>query len=340
MKYKDYYEILGVARDADSSTIKSAYRKLARKYHPDVNKTKEAEEKFKDINEAYEVLSDKNKRQRYDSLGSNWQGGADWTPPPGFENFSFNFNQGGAQSFDFGGSGFSDFFSSLFGDMMGGMGTGQSSQSFSGFDFGGGRTSSRARRTQSTPKTEDLDITKTLNVTAKELFEGKPITVTFTEMEKCTQCHGGYCSHCGGTGIVSTPKTVKVKLPKGVEEGKKVRLKGEGKTDAYGRKGDLYLVVHFKDSEYSFDGDTITKEVELTPPEAVLGCSKDISTLHGKINIKIPAGVSSGQSLRLKQLGLPKASGYGDLNAKIKIIVPKNLSKEVIDLYKKIQSLS
>jgi curved DNA-binding protein len=340
MKYKDYYEILGVSRDADSSTIKSAYRKLARKYHPDVNKTKEAEEKFKDINEAYEVLSDKNKRQRYDSLGSNWQGGADWTPPPGFENFSFNFNRGGAQSFDFGGGGFSDFFSSLFGDMMGEMGAGQTSQGFSGFDFGGGRTSSRTRRTQPEQKAEDLDITKTLNVTAKELFEGKPITVTFTEMEKCTQCHGGYCSHCGGTGIVSTPKTVKVKLPKGVEEGKKVRLKGEGKTDAYGRKGDLYLVVHFKDSEYSFDGDTITKEVELTPPEAVLGCSKDINTLHGKINIKIPAGVSSGQSLRLKQLGLPKASGYGDLNAKIKIIVPKNLSKEIIDLYKKIQSLS
>ena len=114
MKYKDYYEILGVSRDADNAAIKSAYRKLARKYHPDVNKTKEAEEKFKDINEAYEVLSDKVKRQRYDSLGANWQGGADYTPPPGFENFSFNFNQGGAQSFDFGGSGFSDFFSSLF----------------------------------------------------------------------------------------------------------------------------------------------------------------------------------------------------------------------------------
>ena len=340
MKYKDYYEILGVSRDADASAIKSAYRKLARKYHPDVNKTKEAEEKFKDINEAYEVLSDKNKRQRYDSLGSNWQGGADWTPPPGFENFGFNFNQGGAQSFDFGGSGFSDFFSSLFGDMMGGMGAGQTSANFGGFDFGGGRTRS-SRRTQAEPKSEDLDITKTLNVTARELFEDKPISVTFTEMEKCTQCHGGgYCSHCGGTGIVSTPKTVKVKLPKGVEEGKKVRLKGEGKTDAYGRKGDLYLVVHFKDSEYTFDGDSITKDVEITPPDAVLGCTKDINTLHGKINIKIPAGVSSGQSLRLKQLGLPKSSGYGDLNAKIKIVIPKNQSKEVVDLYKKIRDIS
>ena len=343
MKYKDYYEILGVKRDADTAAIKSAYRKLARKYHPDVNKTKEAEEKFKDINEAYEVLSDKAKRQRYDSLGSNWQGGADYTPPPGFENFSFNFNQGGAQSFDFGGSGFSDFFSSLFGDMMGaGMGGARQTQAnFGGFDFTGGASSARQRRTSQAPKQEDLDITKNLNVTAKEIFDGKPISVTFNQMEKCTQCHGGgYCSNCGGTGIVSNSKTVKVKLPKGITEGKKVRLKGEGKADAYGNKGDLYFIVHFKDSEYDFDGENLIKEVDITPPEAVLGCSKEIETLHGKINIKIPAGVSSGQSLRLKQMGLPKTTGYGDLNAKIKIVVPKNMSKEVIDLYKQIQKLT
>ncbi len=344
MKYKDYYEILGVSRDADTASIKSAYRKLARKYHPDVNKTKEAEEKFKDINEAYEVLSDKNKRQRYDSLGSNWQGGAEYTPPPGFENFSFNFNNGGAQSFDFGGNGFSDFFSSLFGDMMGNINAGQAAgANFGGFDFGGGRrtTSGRTSRTKAAEPSENLDITKNLNVTARELFEGKPISVTFTEMERCRECSGGgYCSHCGGTGIISKPKNVKVKLPKGIEEGKKVRLKGEGKTDAYGRKGDLYLIVHFKDSEYTFDKDSITKEVEITPPEAVLGVSKNIQTLHGNISIKIPAGVSSGQSLRLKGLGLPLSSGYGDLNAKIKIVIPKNQSKEIIDLYKKIQSLS
>ena len=116
-------------------------------------------------------------------------------------------------------------------------------------------------------------------------------------------------------------------------------MKGEGKSDAYGRKGDLYFLVHFKDNEYQFDGENLCKDVEITPPEAVLGCSKDIQTLHGKINIKIPAGVSSGQSLRLKQLGLPKTSGYGDLNARIKIVIPKNQSKEVIDLYKKILSM-
>ena len=349
MKYKDYYETLGVKREATEAEIKSAYRKLARKYHPDVNKTKEAEEKFKEINEAYEVLGDKEKRQRYDSLGSNWQGGADYTPPPGFENFSFNFNQGGgAQSFDFGGGagGFSDFFASLFGDMMSSQGGARSAggfNSFNGFDFGN-MNQGTTQRTRSSRRTaepaENLDITKTLNVTARELFDKKPISITFTEMDKCGYCNGGgYCSHCGGTGIVSTPKTVKVNHPKGITEGKKVRLKGEGKTDQYGRKGDLYLIVHFKDSEYEFDGANLTKEVDITPPEAVLGCNKEITTLHGKINIKIPAGVSSGQSLRLKNLGLPSGSGYGDLNAKIKIVVPKNYSKEVIDLYKKIQEL-
>ena len=349
MKYKDYYETLGVKRDSTEAEIKSAYRKLARKYHPDVNKTKEAEEKFKEINEAYEVLGDKAKRQRYDSLGSGWQGGADYTPPPGFENFSFNFNQGGAQTFDFGGSGFSDFFASLFGDMMtggansagmGGFSNTSSKGGFGGFDFGGMNTGKRTSKRQAEPK-EDLDITKTLNITAKELFDKKPVSVSFNEIERCTHCSGnGYCPHCGGTGIISTPKSVKVKLPKDIKEGQKVRLKGEGKTDSYGRKGDLYLIIHMKDCEYEIEGTNLTKEVEITPPDAVLGCSKEISTLHGNITIKIPAGVSSGQSLRLKGLGLPDGTGYGVLNAKIKIVIPQNYNDEIKNLYKKINDLT
>lgn len=341
MKYKDYYEILGVSRSASDSEIKSAYRKMARKYHPDVNKTKEAEEKFKDINEAYEVLGDKQKRQRYDSLGSSWQGGADYTPPPGFENFNFNFNRDNTQSFNFdgGAGGFSDFFSSLFGDMMSGYKT-SSNSSFSGFDFNNTQ-SQRTNRRKSSSATEDLDITKTLNITAKEIFDKKPISVTFTDMEKCGFCNGGgYCSHCGGTGILSKPKTVKVKLPKDISEGSKIRLKGEGKAGQYGQKGDLYLIVHLKDSEYDIDGSNLTKEIEITPPEAVLGTSKDITTLHGNINIKIPPNVSSGQTLRLKGLGLPSNEGFGALNAKIKIIIPKNYSDEIKNLYKKIQELS
>lgn len=349
MEYKDYYEILGVKRDASEAEIKSAYRKLARKYHPDVNKTKEAESKFKDINEAYEVLGDKAKRQRYDSLGSNWQGGQSYTPPPGFEQFNFGGGNGGAyQSFNFNGEdlgGFSDFFSSLFGDMMMGGGARSQGMNFGGFDFGGpqqtasSRRSSRQRQTKTSK--EDLDITKTLNITAKDVFNKKPISVNFSEMNRCTQCppNGGYCTACGGTGFTNVTKSIKVKLPPEVKEGQKVRLKGEGKVDSYGQAGDLYLIIHFTDKEYEVDGTDLTKEIEITPPEAVLGTKKEISTLHGNIGIKIPPKTSSGQMLRLKNLGLPKKDGgFGNLNAKIKIIIPKNLTEKQIELYKQIQN--
>lgn len=351
MKYKDYYETLGIKRDATEAEIKSAYRKMARKYHPDVNKTKEAEEKFKEINEAYEVLGDKQKRSRYDSLGANWQGGADYTPPPGFENFNFGGGQG-YQQFNFNGQdmgGFSDFFSSLFGDMMGAGAAGGARGGFSGFDFGDmgaqqaytRRGTSSHRHTQ--PKAEDLDVTKTLNVTAKDLFSSDPITVRFNDMRKCTQCPGGggYCQACGGTGIINENKSLKVKLPKEVKEGQKIRLKGEGKVDAYGQKGDLYLIITPKDSEYEIKGSDLTKEVEITPPEAVLGCKKEIQTLHGKFTIKIPPMTSTGKSLRLKELGLPKKSGgFGNLNAKIKIVLPEKLSQKEIDLYKQLLKTS
>ncbi len=347
MEYKDYYETLGVKRDATEAEIKSAYRKLARKYHPDVNKTKEAESKFKDINEAYEVLGDKQKRQRYDSLGSNWQGGQSYTPPPGFEQFGFGGGQGGYQSFNFNGQdmgGFSDFFSSLFGDMMGG---GAQGMNFGGFDFGGAagpkqRTSSGRTRRQQEPKAENLDVTMNLNITVKDLFDKKPITVKFNNIERCTKCSGnaGYCSNCGGTGFVSEPKTIKVKLPPDISEGQKVRIKNEGKTDAYGRKGDLFLVINVKDKEYEVNGADLIKEIEVTPSEAVLGCKKEIETMHGKIAIKIPPKTSSGQALRLKDLGLPKkGGGYGNLNAKVKIVIPKNITDKQIELYKKIAEL-
>lgn len=347
MQYKDYYETLGVKRDATAAEIKSAYRKLARKFHPDVNKTKEAEQKFKDLNEAYEVLSDKEKRQRYDSLGANWQGGADFTPPPGYENFNFNFNQGGAQSFSFEDlGGFSDFFGSLFGDMMAGQRT-QTRQSSSGHRTRGLYEDFDFRHSQDHPyvhsarqqqaKTNTLDINQTLNVTAKDLFSKKPVLVRIKVMEKCPYCPQGkgFCPHCGGTGIISEQKAVNVKLPPEVKECQKIRLKGEGKTDNHGNTGDLYFTIHIKDSEYQIDGVNLTKEVEVTPPEAVLGCKKDIQTLHGNVGIKIPAGTSG--TLRLKSLGLPKKDGgYGDLNAKIKIVIPKKLSDKEIELYKKL----
>lgn len=346
MEYKDYYEILGVKREATDAEIKSAYRKLARKYHPDVNKTKEAESKFKDINEAYEVLSDKAKRQRYDSLGANWQGGQSYTPPPGFEQFGFGGAGGNYQSFNFNGQdlgGFSDFFSSLFGDMMmGGAASGRGRSGFGGFDFTGAQQAQSSRTSRRQAKSEDLDVTKNLNITLQDIFSQKPINVKYSDMKRCTQCPpgGGYCTACGGTGIINEQKSIKVKLPPEVKQGQKIRVKGEGKTDEYGNKGDLYLIVNITDSEYQVDGYDLTKDIEITPSEAVLGTKREIKTLHGNVNIKIPEKTSSGQMLRLKELGLPKkGGGFGNLNARIKIVIPKNLTDKQIELYRQIQNL-
>ena len=217
---------------------------------------------------------------------------------------------------------------------------------FSGFDFGGaqgfgGADFANAHRTSAKqPKQEDFDITKNVNLTAKDVFAGEPVSISFNQMDKCTQCNGsGYCSYCGGTGIVSNPKSVKVRIPKGVKEGQKIRLKGEGKKNPYGQDGDLYLIIHLKDSQYQIDGADLTKDIEITPAKAVLGGKADIETLHGKINIKIPEGVSTGKMLRLKNLGLPKDKGFGDLNVRIKIIIPDNLSKEQKQLYKRLAEL-
>lgn len=338
MEYKDYYKILGVERDATEAKIKSAYRKLARQYHPDVNKSPDAVNKFKDINEAYEVLSDKDKKSRYDSLGANWQQGANFTPPPGFE--GFNFNQ---QSYTNMGD-FSDFFGSIFGDLMGGARAQRSgrksSQSFSYEDlFGSSRAQSRRQTSQEPQKQENLDTTQDLYITAKDLMSDKPVNVKMNTVEKCLKCpgNGSFCSDCGGTGIISNTKNLTVKIPKGVKEGQKIRLKGEGKTDNYGRKGDLYFIIKFKDSEYLIDGENLTKNIEITPAEAVLGCKKDISTLHGIIGIKIPPETGNGKTLRLKDLGLPKKTGgFGNLNIKIIINIPSSISSKQKELYKKL----
>ena len=189
---------------------------------------------------------------------------------------------------------------------------------------------------------ENLDITQELNVTAKDLMADKPINVKMNNLEKCTKCSGGgtVCSECGGTGIVSRTRNLTVKFPKGIKEGQKIRLKGEGKIDNYGRKGDLYFSIKLKDSEYTLEDETLSKTVEITPAEAVLGCKKDVQTLHGIINIKIPPETRNGKTLRLKELGLPKKSGgFGNLNIKIAINLPKQISEKQKELYKKIMEI-
>ena len=349
MEYKDYYQILGIKKDATDAEIKSAYRKLARKYHPDVNKTKEAETKFKDINEAYEVLGDKQKRQRYDSFGSNWQGGAQFDPNQ-FSNMGFDFSQafGGGRGGNFSGfsggmggsmGGFSDFFKTLFGDFDAQYSTGP--QGFSSFN-GNQAGSFRRTKTSTQEKTETLDITQDLSLSVADLMKDGAISVTLKNIEKCTSCSGpgSICSNCGGTGFVNINRSLKVNIPKEVKEGQKIRLKNEGKTDNYGRKGDLYLKISFYDKNYEINGVDLTTKLDITPYEAVLGTSKEVATPHGKITVKVPANSNSGKTMRLKELGLPKKSGgYGNLNLKMNIVLPDNLSDEEISLYKKLADL-
>lgn len=349
MEYKDYYEILGVKREATQAEIKSAYRKLAKKYHPDVNKTPEASAKFKDINEAFEVLGDKDKRARYDSLGANWQAGANYTPPPGFENFNFGggngpyqYSSSGINFEDLGG--FSDFFNSLFGGGFSGGSARSSRGGASSFyeDLGGGFSSRTNRSGAKQKPAQDLNITQDIKVSAKDIFNQKPVTVRINNLEKCTNCSGvgSVCSQCHGTGFVTYSKSLNVKIPAEVKEGQKIRLKGEGKTGSNGSKGDLYLVVKFSDKEYTINGSDLTKTIEVTPAEAVIGTKKELQTLHGNINIKIPAKTSCGAVLRLKELGLPKKSGgYGNLNVKISLAVPKEISNEQIKLYEQLLKL-
>ena len=250
MKYKDYYETLGVQRNATQQEIKSAYRKLARKFHPDVNKSSDAQNKFKDINEAYEVLGDETKRKRYDQLGSAWSQGADFNVPPGFENFNFsNFGTGNQ-----GAGGFSDFFSAIFGDMMGSQMGGQGfNQGFSSGNFSDSsqfnqRNQRRSsQQTHSKQKDESLDIIQNVALSIEDLIKCPKKTVTITTFQQCSACRGsrqGFCSNCSGTGIEKITKNITFQVPKSVKEGQKIRLKGEGKKDAYGNIGDVYLTVN------------------------------------------------------------------------------------------------
>jgi curved DNA-binding protein len=292
VQYKDYYESLGVSRTASEAEIKKAFRKLAREYHPDVAKDKKkAEEKFKEINEAYEVLSDPTKRKKYDELGPNWKQGADFRPPPGWENFAggspggrgFRGGRPGAEEYEFhfGGTGFSDFFEQLFGARGRGAG-------FRGRDFGGedgyaeGELAERGR-----------DIEGDIMVTLEEVKLGSVRSVSIR-----------HNSHT---------ETYQVKIPAGVTEGQRLRVAGRGEAGAGGGEaGDLYLRVRLaKHPDFEVNDHTLIYEAELAPWEAVLGASISVPTLDGRVNIKIPPGTQNGQKLRVRGRGLPLREGGG-----------------------------
>jgi curved DNA-binding protein len=293
VKYKDYYESLGVARTASADEIKKAFRKLAREFHPDVAKDKKkAEERFKEINEAYEVLSDPEKRKKYDELGAHWKSGAEFRPPPGYGGFGggqpFRGGRAGGEEFHFGGTGFSDFFEQVFGSRMHG-----------GFSQRGGFAGEEMAE-------RGADIEGDIMVTLEEAARGSVRTVNVT--------HG------------NRRESHQVKVPPGIGEGQKLRLAGRGESGrGGGQNGDLYLRVRFaRHPDFEVDGHNLIYELELAPWEAALGAEIPVPTLDGRVNIKIPAGTASGQKLRVRGRGLGKE---GDLLVVAKIVVPHKLTE-------------
>jgi curved DNA-binding protein len=328
VQYKDYYQILGVQRTASEADIKKAFRKLAREYHPDVAKNKkQAEEKFKEINEAYEVLGDPAKRKKYDELGPNWRSGSEFRPPPGWERFGGTREysrgaQGEEFEFQFGGTGFSDFFEQLFGS-TGGRGRG-------GTGFG--------RRSGSTEedfaRERGRDIEGDIMVTLDEAVRGSIRSVQVRHGVPCERCGGTgvrgrqMCDACGGTGQIARTETYQVKIPAGVAEGQRLRVAGRGEAGmGGGSAGDLYLRVRLaKHPDFEVEEHNLIYEVELAPWEAVLGTNISVPTLNGRVNIRIPAGTQAGQKLRVRGRGLPqRGGGNGDLIVTAKVEVPATI---------------
>lgn len=325
VEYKDYYNILGVSRNATEKEIKAAYRKLAREYHPDVNPG--AADKFKDINEAYEALKDPEKRKLYDSLGANWRQGQNFTPPPGFE---------GYQTVDFGDmGGFSSFFDILFGGGMGGAGRGFSGQGFPGQGFGGGgaagfedlfgaaQQQQRGRgprggaRGQAQPP-EQLNVEEDLYLDLEEVATGVSKEV-----------------------VTPSGKRVTVNIPKGVKQGAKIRLAGEGRQGRTGR-GDLLLVVHYrKHARFKVEDDNLVYEAPVPVPDLVLGGEIQVPTLHGEVSMTLPVGTQPGRLMRLKGQGLPGKDGMtGDLLVRPKAVIPAHPSEREKELYQELQTLA
>lgn len=309
VSYKDYYKVLGVERTATGDEIHKAFRKLARQHHPDVAKNKkEAEEKFKEINEAHEVLSDPEKRRKYDALGANWKQGAEFRPPPGWEGSRGQPRGGGPSSFEFGGTGFSDFFEQLFG--RAGRG---------GFGFDEAGMSARGR-----------DIEGDIMVTLEESLQGSVRSVSLRRGVPCERCGGrgeakrGICPECGGSGQVMRAETHQVKIPPGVLEGQRLRVAGRGESGSGGgQAGDLYLTIRLAGhADFRVEGANLFCEVDLAPWEAVLGASVSVPTLEGSVNIRIPPGTQAGQRLRVRGRGLGKEGSRGDLFVSARIAVP------------------
>jgi curved DNA-binding protein len=308
VQYKDYYKTLDVPRTASADEIKKSFRKLARLYHPDVAKDKKkAEEKFKEINEAYEVLGDADKRKKFDELGANWKSGAEFRPPPGSggfpggQAFRGGHAAGNSAEFEFGGTGFSDFFEQMFGGARRGAG---------GFDAGRGQQFAE----------RGADIEGDIMVTLEEAMRGSVREVNVR--------------HPVGRKVET--ETHQVKIPPGVTEGQKLRLAGRGERgENGGAAGDLYLRVRLaKHPDFDVEDHNLIHELELAPWEAALGAEISVPTLTVPVKIKITPGTQSGQKLRVRGRGLPPS---GDLMVVTKIVVPTKLSDAGKKLWEQLQ---
>ena len=315
VQFRDYYETLGVPKTASESDIRSAFRKLARKYHPDVAKDKKAaEEKFKEINEAYEVLSDPEKRKKYDQLGADWNQPGGFQPPPGwggqqpgggFQQWQWGGGENGGGEFEFGGTGFSDFFEAFFGG-------GRGRSAFSGF---GGRPATAAR---------GADVEADIMVTLEEALQGSTRPVSLRR---------------AGSNKV---ESYQVKIPRGVHEGQRIRLAGQGEAGVRGGKsGDLFLRVRLaRHPDFLVEGTDLIHEEKVAPWDAVMGSDLMVPTLEGKVRLKIPAGTQGGQRFRLRERGLPGASGKrGNLYVDVQIEIPKKLTEQQRKLWTELGKL-
>lgn len=305
MEYKDYYKVLGVDKKATNDEIKKAYRKLAKKYHPDLNQGNEAaSEKLKEINEAYEVLGDKDKRDKYDNFGSDY----DFSGGQNFDPSHYGFSGGnGGRSYTYTSSGdmgdFSDFFNMFFGGRNSEQ-SGRTRDVFSGF---GGRQKQSDRQKYNTE----------LTISLKEAYEGTTKTLYLN--------------------VNGENKKLQVKIPKGILPGKKIKTSGE----KIGLDGDIYIKINIIDQENKLDGLDIIKKVEIYPWQAVLGDKIIVETLEGKIKVNIPKGIKSGKRIRLAKKGFRDMKGRtGDLYLEIQIQNPDHLTTEQLELYKKLKEIS
>lgn len=318
MQNKDYYKILGVSKTATEKEIKSAYRKLAREFHPDVNPgDTKAEAKFQDINEAYETLSDSEKRQQYDQFGSGWknfQGGPTGGRPGAAGGHPFDFDFSGV---DFGGTsggGMGDLFEQMF-----------------------GRGRGRKKPSQGGHARADVE------VSLEEAFHGATKTLTVTNQIPCPACggagvgRGGVCHACGGSGRRSEDSTLEVKIPAGVSEGAKIRVKGKGEPGQMGgTPGDLYLTVHLrKHPDFEVKGRDLYRVARVDMFTAVLGGKIEVTTLKGKVDLKVPPGTQGGAKFRLTGFGLPGQGGKpaGNLFVEAQIAIPEKLTDEQREIF-------